>query len=59
MNEIYLKKIDDSIETTLKKKGATFNLDMLINYVISKANTNSSTDESTSAMENILIVYYS
>jgi hypothetical protein len=56
MNEIYLKKIDATIEENLRKKSSGFNLENLINYIVNKVNTNSSTEESTQALENILIV---
>lgn len=56
MNENYLKKIDETIDQVQRKKGSTFNLELLINFVISKLNTNSSNEETTAALENILIV---
>ena len=56
MNELYLKKIDATIEECLRKKNSGYNLEMLINYIISKINTNSSTEECTQTLENILIV---
>ena len=56
MNELYLKKIDVTIEESLKKKNPNFNLENLINYIVSKINSNSSNEESTQSLENILIV---
>jgi hypothetical protein len=56
MNEIYLKKIDETIEAVLRKKSSSFSMEMLINYIINKINVNISTEETTSTLENILIV---
>ena len=56
MNEIYLKKIDIVIEECIKKRGSGFNLEMLVNYIISKLNSNSANEESIGTLENIIIV---
>ncbi len=56
MNEIYLKKIDQAIEDCIKKKSSAFNMDMLINYIVSKINSTSSNEESNQNLENILMV---
>lgn len=55
-NELYLKKIDEAIDYALKKRGSQFNLEYLINTIISKININAANDTSTNALENILIV---
>jgi hypothetical protein len=56
MNEQYLKKIDLSIEESMRKKSSIFNLESLIHYIISKINSNSSNEEGTRTLETILIV---
>ena len=55
MNEqLYLKKIEESIETTIRKKSSGFNLELLINYIISKLNSNSHAEEGY--IESVLLV---
>ncbi len=56
MNEFYLKKIDLSIDDSIKKKSNSLNTEALISYITSKINTNSSTEETTQLLENILTV---
>ncbi len=56
MNEQYLKKVDAAIDESMRKRSSTFNLESLINYIISKINSNSSNEESTKSLEAILIV---
>jgi hypothetical protein len=56
MNEqLHMKKIEESIETTIRKKSTTgFNLELLINYIINKLNTHSHSDEGY--IESVLLV---
>jgi hypothetical protein len=57
MNEhLYLKKIDDTIETVIRRKSTTFNLEMVINYIINKLNNYSANEEQSNQMESILLV---
>jgi len=58
MNEFYLKKIDSSIDENIRKKSNTINLEPLINFIISKINTNSSTEENIQILETILTVKF-
>jgi hypothetical protein len=57
MNEhLHLKKIEESIESTIKKKSSGFNLELLINYIINKLNSNSHSDEGY--IESVLLVFF-
>jgi hypothetical protein len=56
MNDVFLKKIETSIDEALKKKNPVFNLETLFNYITQKINTNSTNEEMTVSLENILIV---
>jgi hypothetical protein len=59
MNEqIYLKKIDEALETVIRKKSNTFNLEMLINFIINKLNNYSISEEQSSLLESILLVVF-
>jgi hypothetical protein len=58
MNEqIYLKKIDESLETVIRRKSNTFNLEMLINFIINKLNNYNISEEQSSLLESILLVF--
>ena len=52
---LYLKKIDKSIDQTLNKHSNTFNLEYLINYIITKINMRTSNEENSNGLENILV----
>jgi hypothetical protein len=56
MNDVFLKKIETSIDEALKRKNPVYNLDPLFNYITQKINTNSTNEEMTISLENILIV---
>lgn len=58
MNELYLKKLDETIEGYMKRKTTAFNLDMLVNLMIAKFNTTTNTSNDNQLFENILIVKY-
>jgi hypothetical protein len=55
-SELYLKKVDETIEYALRKKNPNFNVEYLINYIISKININSNNNETTNnELQTILI----
>lgn len=56
-NELYLKKIDEAIDYAMKKRGGQFNLEYLINIILSKINVNTENDATRNALENIIIVF--
>ena len=57
MNDAFLKKFELSIEEALRRKNQNINLELLINYINQKINTNSSNEEMMTILENIIIVY--
>ena len=54
-NSLYLKKIDETIDYSIRKRSNTFNLEYLVNYVINKININTTNENDTNELENILI----
>lgn len=54
-NGLYLKKIDETIDYSIRKKSNSFNLEYLVNYVINKINLNTTNENDTNELENILI----
>jgi hypothetical protein len=58
MTEFNLKKIENIIDESLKKKTTNFNLELLVNFTINKLNSNTYNEENAKILESILIVNY-
>lgn len=56
MTEFNLKKIENIIDESLKKKTTNFNLELLISFAVNKINSKTYNEENSKILESILIV---